>query len=862
MRTIASAPTTSRSCAIEPLESRVLLSATTVTDIVGLTAALANSSITTINVAAGTYELTTALKPQAGQSIIGAGQGQTIITGDSSWDPGIANFKDPGVKLTDKDGNIVFNRDAYLFSFDDHTDDVTISNLTLTGPQLHGALYAWNADNLTISDVTFDDFLWSGVRTFQADNAAIHDNTFVDAGGTIAGVGTGGAVYMSFTRDSVFHDNHIYKTESRTNNFMGFKGRKAENTRIHHNTIEVNFSIELPFENDKFVEIDHNYLGGTVSLPKGGGGGDPIDGDSFHIHHNYFNTSYAIEYARNGVQINNNLFDFEGTDQGGNLITSFGYVGQGATDFHNNLIKNPGRGIIQLAAYDDFVFRNNHIIADASEGEFGGRSLGLFGISAQTSDNFTIGNGSSYNITVGDEQIEVDYLANVTITGPSGNISVAQSQYVTVDSNGVVSIVNGLDLIEIEAVQVLIDDVLVDQGAGIYTHVTDFNTISIKDNIFELNAGDRPLSKNTETYNAVVENNTFSGVNDAGSFTNTDTGAARGVTSSFDFKVGANESFQIEDWTIYEVNGGQGTFAVSNPVVDRTGPILIQAEGFDRGANGDAYFDNTAGNIGSDYRTSAGDDVDINLIPGATDEYNVGWTRAGEYLEYTIDTKAGAFNIDLSLATDPSKTNNTIRVLLDGVELGSVTTPNQGWNNYQVATISNVNLTEGQDRVLQIAFDNNGNNFDWIRITPVLETITVQAEDFATKSNGSSTLAQVTEEGFLQGNIGFVKKNTWTQYSGIDLGANVYDKLTIRWSSDFEPPTPGNFGYVEIRTGSPTGSLLGTADLDFTGGWKSYQEQTISLNQTATGTQDIYLVFNKYGGGNPDLFNIDWFEFG
>jgi nitrous oxidase accessory protein len=52
----------------------------------------------------------------------------------------------------------------------------------------------------------------------------------------------------------------------------GIKGRGGKNIHIHHNTIEVNFSIEFPFEGNQGMEIDHNILHGVVSIPKHGGG--------------------------------------------------------------------------------------------------------------------------------------------------------------------------------------------------------------------------------------------------------------------------------------------------------------------------------------------------------------------------------------------------------------------------------------------------------------------------------------------------------------------------------------------------------------------------------------------------------------
>ena len=60
-------------------------------------------------------------------------------------------------------------------------------------------------------------------------------------------------------------------------------------------------------------------------------------------------------------------------------------------------------------------------------------------------------------------------------------------------------------------------------------------------------------------------------------------------------------------------------------------PGTIQAENFDEGASGVAYFDTTAGNTGGKYRTT---DVDLESTTDVGAGYNVGRTRPGEWLKY------------------------------------------------------------------------------------------------------------------------------------------------------------------------------------------------------------------------------------
>ena len=60
-------------------------------------------------------------------------------------------------------------------------------------------------------------------------------------------------------------------------------------------------------------------------------------------------------------------------------------------------------------------------------------------------------------------------------------------------------------------------------------------------------------------------------------------------------------------------------------------PGTIQAENFDEGASGLAYFDTTSGNTGGKDRTT---DVDIESTTDGGGSYNVGRTRPGEWLKY------------------------------------------------------------------------------------------------------------------------------------------------------------------------------------------------------------------------------------
>ncbi len=92
-------------------------------------------------------------------------------------------------------------------------------------------------------------------------------------------------------------------------------------------------------------------------------------------------TATRSKFVRNGVEIDHNLFDFDTKLDHGNLISGFGDVAaSGPVSFHDNLVSNPGRGVIWInEVCNNIVVRNNHIIARTTATP---REEGLFGFNA------------------------------------------------------------------------------------------------------------------------------------------------------------------------------------------------------------------------------------------------------------------------------------------------------------------------------------------------------------------------------------------------------------------------------------------------------------------------------------------------
>ncbi len=131
----------------------------------------------TIELAAGRFELDHTIEMRTKMTLKGAGVDKTILTNSAAWKPATKTLPDPEMKLEGLD------TDAYLIRIARDTVGVTISDLTLSGPQLHGAIFAWFHTDLHLHHVRIKDTLWSGLRTFGMKRARIHDCEFIDAGG-------------------------------------------------------------------------------------------------------------------------------------------------------------------------------------------------------------------------------------------------------------------------------------------------------------------------------------------------------------------------------------------------------------------------------------------------------------------------------------------------------------------------------------------------------------------------------------------------------------------------------------------------------------------------------------------------------
>ncbi|MGA5420032.1 ThuA domain-containing protein [Streptomyces lavendulocolor] len=121
-----------------------------------------------------------------------------------------------------------------------------------------------------------------------------------------------------------------------------------------------------------------------------------------------------------------------------------------------------------------------------------------------------------------------------------------------------------------------------------------------------------------------------------------------------------------------------------------------------------------------------------------------------------------------------------------------------------------------------------------------------QAEHFSAQS-GTRTHDKATAHGGRT--VGDIEDGDWISFTPYNLTGST--KLTARISSG------GAGGFLEVRTGSATGPLLGSAPVPVTGGWETFQDVDVPLRAVPKRTTQLFLVFK---GGTGALYDIDDFE--
>jgi len=170
------------------------------------------------------------------------------------------------------------------------------------------------------------------------------------------------------------------------------------------------------------------------------------------------------------------------------------------------------------------------------------------------------------------------------------------------------------------------------------------------------------------------------------------------------------------DSTKYERLGGFTAYNPRTPYKSVTLPGTLEAEDFDKGAEGMTFHDSDTKNEGTTaYRTDGGG---VDIVSGNRG-YVIGYTAAGEWLEYTVEvTQAGKYSYDV-IASSGSTGSAFSLALVENGNLTPLCKVNvdktcDDWNTYKSfkGNLSH-ELKEGK-QVLRITIDSPYCNIDKI----------------------------------------------------------------------------------------------------------------------------------------------------
>jgi len=294
-------------------------------------------------------------------------------------------------------------------------------------------------------------------------------------------------------------------------------------------------------------------------------------------------------------------------------------------------------------------------------------------------------------------------------------------------------------------------------------------------------------------------------------------------------------------------------------------PGQIAAENFDSGGEGVAYHDTTAGNSGGQYR---GGDVDIEAA--SEGGYDVGWTAAGEWLNYTTSVAAaGNYVVQLRVASPGGAVMHVGFNTASNVWKTISIPPTGGWQNWTTVSLT-VTLGAGVQQ-MTLLFDTGGMNFQYASVTAVASTGaagpfsgapapvpgTIEAENFDSggegvayhDTTGGNTGGQyrntdVDVESSSEGgyDVGWIEAGEWLNYTVAVANAGTYT--------------------VQVRVASPGGAAMHVGfnaasnvwvpvSIPPTGAWQSWTTVSVTVTLGA-GVQQMTLRADTAG------FNLNY----
>ena len=294
-------------------------------------------------------------------------------------------------------------------------------------------------------------------------------------------------------------------------------------------------------------------------------------------------------------------------------------------------------------------------------------------------------------------------------------------------------------------------------------------------------------------------------------------------------------------------NGANG-YSLVNPEGEEETPVIpITEEGAivhitKRNATGFAIDSGTGGSNGQNVTLSSANTSDEGQLWLEIDRGNGFYSYEKYGTNYSLDGNSGGVNNQSVYLWETNDTNQNQQWEKEAVGDGGYKLIKRNATDFAINGGSGG--IEGRDINLYDS-SNSSQNLQWY-ITPIVTNTRLEAEDFDNMSGIQTESTQDTNGGE---NVGWINDGDWLRFDDVELSGIT--NMDARIACDFTG------GTVEVRTGSATGTLIGSINVNNTGGNQNWTTLNTSVSNV-NGTQDVYLVFT---GGNGYLFNVNWIEF-
>jgi endoglucanase len=220
---------------------------------------------------------------------------------------------------------------------------------------------------------------------------------------------------------------------------------------------------------------------------------------------------------------------------------------------------------------------------------------------------------------------------------------------------------------------------------------------------------------------------------------------------------------------------------------------------------------------------------------------NVGWIDDNDWMDYHVKVAAaGTYTIKFRVSN--SYGNGQIELkTYNGTVLSTTNVPQTGgWQSW--TTVSTPAYLNPGEQILRITAKIGAWNFNWFEIeAPFPIPGKIEAEKFAAMS-GIQTETTSDAGGGL--NVGRIDDNDWLDYNVNVASAGTY-------AFDFRVAKQYGDGKIEIRNAS--GTVLGSVEIPYTGGWQSWN--TVSATAVLPAGNQVLRIYAAKGD-----WNFNWID--